>query len=167
MSLIVSGVGKRAAAAAVAYLFARSGEALNRIWLNVGIAGHRSRAIGEPLVADKIVDEASGRSWMPQAGFELPCDSGVVCTVDGVECDYPDDAAYDMEASGFYSTATRLAAPELVQVLKIVSDNRASGVERISRKKVEALIAARLETVGRLVAACGGLARELAERKAD
>ncbi len=167
ISLIVSGIGKTAAAAAVAYQFARSGELRNRAWLNVGIAGHRARPVGEPLVAHKVVDEGSGRSWFPPAVFERPCESGVVRTVDRVEREYPADAAYDMEASGFCASASRLATSELVQVLKVVSDNRSRGPDGISPGEVEALVEGRLETVDRLVAACAALARELDERQAE
>ena len=167
MSLIVSGIGKTAAAAAVAYLFARSGEVRNRAWLNLGIGGHRARPVGEPLLAHKVVDEGSGRSWFPPAAFEASCSSCVVRTVDRVELGYPGDGVYDMEAAGFYATASRLATSELVQVVKVVSDNLDRGPQGLSREKVEDLIESALEISARVVTACGGLARELAEREAE
>lgn len=158
MRLIISGVGKTAAASAVAYLFALTGQPRHRAWLNVGIAGHATRPVGDPLLANKITDQASGRSWLLPSAFEPPCDCGEIRTVDRPESEYLSDAAYDMEAAGFFDMASRLVTPELVQVLKVVSDNRDQGPEGVSARAVEAVIQSRLETVDRVAAACNELA---------
>ena len=50
-ALVVSGVGKLAAAGAVAYLNTVLGERNDICWLNVGVAGHPQRRCGEALVA--------------------------------------------------------------------------------------------------------------------
>ena len=62
--LIVSGIGKVAAAAATAYLRALIGDT-PAAWLNIGIAGHGSQAVGTPLLAHKVVDAASGKPFYP------------------------------------------------------------------------------------------------------
>ncbi len=41
MALVVSGVGKSAAAAATAYLQAMTGNEPDRAWINIGMGGHR------------------------------------------------------------------------------------------------------------------------------
>ena len=49
-SLVVSGMGKRASAAATAYLHAKTEEKPNPVWVNVGIGGppdvHARKALG-------------------------------------------------------------------------------------------------------------------------
>ena len=62
--LIVSGIGKVAAAAATAYLRALIGDT-PAAWLNIGIAGHGNQAVGTALLAHKVVDAASGKPFYP------------------------------------------------------------------------------------------------------
>ena len=47
ITLIVSGIGKVAAAAATACLHASTNDHRPGVWLNVGIAGHSQRPVGE------------------------------------------------------------------------------------------------------------------------
>ena len=68
--LIVSGVGKVAAAAATAYLRALIGDA-PAAWLNIGIAGHGSQAVGTALLA-QVVDIASGKPFTPPSPRPRP-----------------------------------------------------------------------------------------------
>ena len=127
ISLILSGMGKAAAADATTYLGARLAQESGLIsaWLNVGIAGHRSAAIGEGLLMNKITEKTSGESFYPGTllwGF----DSSAVITVDEIEKEYDEDVAYEMEASGFYRAAQALSSSEFVQAFKVISDNRDS-----------------------------------------
>ena len=62
--LITSGVGKLASASAVAYLRARIGQT-PAAWLNVGIAGHARAPLGTALLAHKIHDVGSSKSYYP------------------------------------------------------------------------------------------------------
>ena len=130
--LIVSGMGKTSAAAATAYLAATQENKSNavRSWLNVGIAGHQSADLGEGLLARKISESGSGRSYYPSMLFSGFSTSEII-TVDQPELEYPENAAYEMEAIGFYETSMRLVTSELVQVFKIVSDNPANHVDNI------------------------------------
>ncbi len=165
--LVVSGPGKVAAAAAVGFLrgyFAGEG---TRAWLNVGIAGHGDLPIGLPVLAHKIRDAASGQVHYPVFAFPSPCPSAEVVTVDRVERIYEAPAAYEMEASGFFAAASRFATAEVVHVLKIISDNRASGAENVSDEGVEDLIAGRLDLVEALRGAFEGLLVELNPLEAD
>ena len=52
----------------------------------------------------------------------------------GTETAYPKDAAYDMEAAGFYAQAAGLTTTDLVHVFKIVSDNRENPVSKVDPK---------------------------------
>src|SRR4051812_49773851 len=64
--LIVSGLGKAAAAAATAYLHLFSGGEMGRAWLNVGLGGHSARPPGEGGIAPKNSHRASGAPLAPQ-----------------------------------------------------------------------------------------------------
>ncbi len=160
MALVVCGVGKAAAAAAVAHLHGITGGRADRVWLNLGVAGHPTHPPGAVLLAHCIRDAASGRRWYPPQVVAPVCAGAPLVSVDIPESDYPEDALYDMEAAGFYPTATRCATGELVQCLKIVSDNRQAPPGRLGAKAVEALVGARLDTVARLLASLVELARE-------
>ena len=135
--LVVSGIGKTSAAAAVSYLYARSGEIRDAVWLNVGVGGHRDRAPGEVALAHKIADRARGASWFPPIVFSRPCATVDVVTVERPESEFAGDAVYDMEASGFAATASRLSTAELVHSVKVISDNRATGTEPVTAERVE------------------------------
>lgn len=158
IELVVCGIGTSAAATAVGYAGANSGRGSDA-WLNVGIAGHRDAEPGRAGIAHKIVDRSSGRSWYPPAPFDPPCSGFEVRTVPQVEREFEGDALYDMEAAGFYPAALRFATSEVVQVLKVVSDNRKEAPERLTAASVAGLIEARLPEVEALL----GALRELSD----
>ncbi|MGH9462066.1 MAG: hypothetical protein ACRD1X_12660, partial [Vicinamibacteria bacterium] len=70
IALIVSGVGKIAAAAATAYLQAWTGNRPNGAWINVGMAGHRDLLLGKGVLAYRITDRATGETWYPPPVIE-------------------------------------------------------------------------------------------------
>lgn len=162
LALVVSGVGKTAAAAATAFLFAAAGQRRDRPWINVGIAGHGSLPVGRGLLAHRVEDAGSGRVWYPCPLFDLPAATAAVVTVDRVAADYPADAACDMEAAGFLAAACRLAPAELVHVYKIVSDGPQTDRRSLDARRVGELVAPHAGVVERLVAANRALADEIA-----
>jgi nucleoside phosphorylase len=170
VALVVSGVGRHKAAAATAFLAAAEGPgegASEAAWLNVGIAGHRSLPLGEAVLAHKVVSAAGGRAWYPPLLFEPPCATAAVITVgrpetsypeDRPETSYPEEAAYDMEATGFCLAAARFASAELIQVVKVVSDNAAAPLDRLTAGGVEELIERRVEIVAGIAERTAALA---------
>ncbi|RME03609.1 MAG: hypothetical protein D6805_05800 [Planctomycetota bacterium] len=138
--LVVSGVGKAFAAAAVAYLYTKLGERKNMVWLNVGVAGHRERELGELCLAHKILDLGSDLCFYPPLVFETHLVSECVATSDVGVRDYPENFVYEMEAAGFYQMALKCSSAELVQVIKIISDNQHQGLDQLKASKVEELI---------------------------
>ena len=163
--LIVSGIGKVAAAAATAYLRALVGDA-PAAWLNIGIAGHGSQAVGTPLLAHKVVDAASGKPFYPTFTAPPPCRTTLLHTVDRAQSAVG-DAAYDMEASGFCEAAQRFATSERVHCLKVVSDNPQSSYQTLNAGKVEALIEAQLDTVAQVGEHLQTLSQQLHSLHAD
>ena len=160
--LVVSGVGRVAAAGATAYLATRFPEP-DAAWLNIGTAAHRSFDLGEAVLADRIVEAASDRSWYPPLIGAGDLRSATVCTVDRMETGPTDRRLYEMEAAGFYSTVVRWSSAELVRVLKVVSDRGEESLEPFDRDRVTGLIEGVLEAVENEVEAL----RELASRLPD
>ena len=160
IALIVSGIGRIAAAAATAYLqgFLEGGR--NCAWVNIGIGGHATETLGGAFLAHRIIEAASGRCWYPSLIIDHSGSTAEVVTVDAPEVDYPMDAVYDMEASGFYPTATRFSTSELVQVVKVVSDNRESSLDQLTPGRIEALIVDRLEVIEAVIERTTALAQE-------
>ena len=120
-----------------------AGPAGEAAWLNVGIGGHRTLPLGEIVLAQPgDADAAADQIWCPSLVFEPPCATATVTTVDRPETGYPEDTVYEMEAAGFCAAAARFASAELIQVVKVISDNAAAPPERLTAGRVEELIAA-------------------------
>jgi hypothetical protein len=151
--LVVSGGGKDRAAAATAWLQGTGPLKGNAAWLNVGIAGHASRPVGDGALAHRITDHGTGQSWYPPQVHGLTLATDNLVTVDRPETAYPEHGYYDMEATGFYPVACRSTTAELVQCYKVVSDNRDNPVAGVTPKLAEALITNRLADIARLVTA--------------
>lgn len=159
LRLLVSGIGKEAVRAAVSYLGQQQHNDGGQIraWVNIGIAGHRDAPLGSAWLGNKITEQCSGTSAYPPqlvSGFL----TGQVVTVDEPETIYPIDAAYEMEASAFYSAAAKYSSAELVQVFKVISDNLSNPIAEMDLKSVPGLISAQaspiadlLEGIGRIV----------------
>ena len=135
-SLVISGVGKVAAAAATACLHEKPLD----VWVNVGIAGHRDRAPGELVRAHRVTDTGTGKRFYTTL-LGLPhIDTEGVSTVDLPETTFASRDVFDMEASGFYQTALRVSTSELVQCVKIVSDNLDTGTDGLTGERGSELV---------------------------
>ena len=150
--LTVTGLGKSAMAAGVAYTQALFVSVGHPIMLNIGIAGHKNHSVGDLFLIDKIIDADSKKSYYPALTFTPPCCTGSIQTASKPQLTYDTPHLCDMEAAAFYETAVRFTTGELILCLKVVSDNQWSSVEAIQPKQVAALIAAHLATVESLLA---------------
>lgn len=149
--LVVTGVGRGAAGRVVEELSRRSEAGSVVGWLNVGIAGHRDLPQGTCLLANEIQESASGQTWEVRIPFPTGLPKVPVCTVDRPETEFSGDAAFDMEAAGFYAAACRVAQPGLAQVLKVVSDNQGDDLTNLTSGRVEELISAACPRVSELL----------------
>ncbi|MFT4888215.1 MAG: hypothetical protein ACJA2D_001852 [Pseudohongiellaceae bacterium] len=141
VNLVVSGIGRVNAAAATAYLSAVTidDSMYDPIWINAGIAGHKTFELGVSLIIRKITDPVTNRSYYPlPIASSLP--SSDLVTVDVPEEEYSQNAAFDMEGSAFWSIATKFSPIEFVQLLKIVSDNPENTINTLSKDKIETLM---------------------------
>lgn len=150
IALVVAGIGKVRAAAATACL-GLTVNGRDAVWINVGVAGHGEREVGEAVLAHTVRDAATGRTWRPEIAFASPTPTDEVITVDDVERDFRRPAAYEMEAAGFYPIARRFSGPDRVHCLKVISDGPGVAPESLTRDRLASLIEGRLETVGKLV----------------
>lgn len=148
--LIVSKPGKLAAAGATAWLAAQHPNT-SSAWLNIGIAGHGYLPRGDGLLAHKIVDTASGTCWYPSMVFDAICNTANLHTLDAPSGDYHPDALYDMEAAGFYASASRFSCNELIQCYKIVSDNPDTDISSINAKNTTTLITEHLSIIENII----------------
>ena len=152
MTLTISGVGKIAAASAVAYTQGRYASKQTAIWLNIGVAGHASLEIGNCRIAHKIVDHETSRHWYPSLLFSSTtiCETSEICTVSQPESQYKEDCLYEMEAAGFIATASRFSSLELIQSLKVISDNQSVATTTLNAQSVARLIENQLDNINRL-----------------
>jgi nucleoside phosphorylase len=152
IQLMVSGMGKIAAAMAVGYLQAlQQNPETPSIWLNVGVAGHRDRMLGEAVLAHRIQEESSGHRYYPTLLFDPPCPTDEVLTVEQAQLDYPQAHTYDMEAAGFYQAALRFSSSELVHCLKLISDNPQHPAALVTAQQVQTLVADKVSCLDALV----------------
>ncbi len=163
--LTVTGLGKSAMAAGVAYTQALFASAGHPVIVNIGIAGHKDHAVGSLFLIDKIIDVDSQKNYYPPLVFTPTCPTGSIQTASKPQLGYDQPHLCDMEASAFYETATRFSSGELILCLKVISDNQLSPAEDIDPKQVSALIAAHVLTIGALLTHATGLAEQITTLK--
>ena len=137
--LLVSGLGKTNTAVALGIAYGMLSKT-DSAWLNVGIAGSGNAAIGQIILVNKNVDVTSGDVWYPPQIWDFDIPQGELHTLEKPSQDYLPNIAYDMEAAGFFEVATKFSTSELVQSIKVVSDNKLSGIDKIDKAYVENLI---------------------------
>ena len=147
ITLTVTGLGKSAMAAGVAYTLALFPAARLPVLLNIGIAGHCSHELGAAFVIEKITDQETGRNYYPQLITSPPCPTHTLITVGQAQPDYPFDSLYEMEASAFYETAIRFSSSELIQCIKIISDNKNNPSSQIKPAQVSSWVSDALPTI--------------------
>jgi nucleoside phosphorylase len=147
LCLTVTGVGKTAMAAALAYSQAAFLAVEQPVLINIGIAGHKSHALGSLFLIEKIIDSDSLKSHYPQLILKPPCPTLTVRTSSRPQLTYEHSDLCDMEASAFYETAIRFSSSELIHCFKIISDNQSSPANTVNPKQVIALISPHLPTI--------------------
>ncbi len=145
--LTVTGLGKSAMAAGVAYTQARYGTNEPVTLVNIGIAGHQHHALGKLFLIDKITDIDSQKSYYPSSIAAAHYPRASLQTVSKPQYEYHASELCDMEASAFYETAVRFTTSELILCMKVISDNQYSSADAINAKQVSSLIAAQLSTI--------------------
>lgn len=140
VNLVVSGIGKVDTAAAMTYLFSKTLEQKNNVWLNYGIAGHKNAVLGTWFNVNKVTENSTALNWYPSRFQKLDCLTASLETVDNPVSHYESDKLYDMEASSFMATALKFTSIELIQIMKVVSDNEENHLKEINKKQVQLLL---------------------------
>ena len=121
ISLTISGIGKLNSAMSVIKTFFDFNKQKNNIWINLGLAGHKNYNIGDLFLVNKIEDSSSNKIYYPFVAHSKL--KSIQCiTYEKENLDY-NESLSEMEASGFFYSANKFTSVELVQVLKIISDN--------------------------------------------
>ncbi len=149
--LIVSGIGKVCTAAAVGYLHAWTGANAHTCYLNIGIAGGFQLSIGSIYLVHKIIDATNNKTFYPTPILPGFLSHIAIMTVEQIQAQYLQQHLLDMEASGFFSTATCFVTQEQVQILKIISDNSPESIQNIHPAMVISLFEKQKESVQRVV----------------
>lgn len=155
--LIVSGVGRVNAAAATAFLHALTGRPKQSCYLNIGIAGSGLYALGECVLAHKLIDHCDGKTWYPTIP-QRPVKTGCLLTVAKPLLDYSNHDLLDMEAAGFFHTACRCVSQEQIRILKVVSDTQAQPHHHITAALVTDLMQQQLPILLEHIQDCQALA---------
>ncbi len=161
INLIMCGIGTQAASLATADLGEYQSRTTESVaaWLNFGIAGHKTAAIGSGLVANRITDQRSGKTVYPSMLLGTRASSPVL-TVEEPEVNYAKDLAYEMEAYGFWSAASIIAGLDLIQVYKLISDNPTNPAHEIDLAAISELVSKHMGQVSQFIAELQALSAE-------
>ena len=150
ITLTISGIGKPAAAAAVTRTRDYFKAGRSHAWLNLGIAGHAGLPLGQAVIIKKITDAASGQTWFPSRVFDTTLPAHDLLTLDQPRSDYRKEL-FDMECAGFFQAVTGFATLELVQAVKIISDNADQPMEGVNPKLISRLMRQNLPVVEEII----------------
>jgi adenosylhomocysteine nucleosidase len=139
IALVLTGVGAEAMARGVVRLYDYRPDADAR-WLNLGIAGHGSLALGSCLLAQSVTDRHTLRHWSMHPPALAGLHTAPLHCVREAVSDYAADTAYDMESGGFTAALERRGALQRADILKIVSDGPNHSTTRISARMVDDLV---------------------------
>lgn len=159
--LVISGVGKVRAAAAVSYVQAFLGNPFSPAYFNIGIAGHAHWPLGTGVLAHQIVDHATKRAFYPIFVCDRPVKTAAVRTVDKPEFSYSEEVVFDMEAAGFWMIASSFSTAELIHSYKVVSDNWENSASALTAPQIDRLISQQLPFLDAFIPSLLGLSQKL------
>ena len=146
INLVVSGIGMQSMATACGWLGGVSG-GKPAVWLNVGTAGHATLELG---VIARVVcatqSDSEAKHFPPLVAKWSGVNAPLISSATPVS-QYPEQSLVDMETSAFFIAAKRFASTELVQALKVVSDNPDNQVELLNAAKLSTLIADQMGSI--------------------
>ena len=99
----------------------------------------------------KITDNKNKYSWYPSLLWKTKIKKAPLITVLFPKIRYTTNCLYDMEAAGFFKGARKYVGPEMVQSIKIISDNKKSSILSISSNKIENWILTKIDIINKLV----------------
>lgn len=143
IALVETGIGKLNGAAATSHALTLTDASC---CINIGIAGS-DNDIGSAFVAHRVVDQGTDSTWYPQQIWQHSMKTVSVETVVSPSSQYQSDTAFDMELSGVMSAATRFLSTEMIQSIKVISDNKTSDYSGINKGFVMDLISNQMSVI--------------------
>ena len=138
ISLIISGIGKVNAAIGVTQTYYYYNQKNNNIWINIGLAGHKYLKVGDICTINKITDNETKKIFFPFVNkFKM---QNQECLSVGKQRKNYSSKVYDMESFGFYQSACKYSSKELLQIVKIISDNQFESIDFKNKEVVYNII---------------------------
>lgn len=149
INLLVAGIGRLAMASGVGWLagWLAAGTPNRSCWLNIGSAGHEDLEVGTPVRVVQCQAPDTDRAHYPALVAPWRGAIAGLLTGDHVCHTYPAQSLVDMEGSAFFSSALHFAPSELVQSIKVVSDNQESSADELNGAKLTQLIQANTDDI--------------------
>lgn len=124
VKLIISGTGKIKSATALTYLISKEDIKKNDYIVNIGfVASNKDSQLGDVVYISKIQNAYSDFDFYPEMIYKHNFLEGSLTTFDSIVESKIEDIEYiDMEAYGFFQTASIFFKKAKIIVLKIVSD---------------------------------------------
>lgn len=119
--LVISGTGKVNAAAAIVYMLSESSIKSCDIAVNFSFGGSFKRNTGNLILADKVIDMDTEKTYYPDVLVKNEFIEGTVETYSNTEIQETAADAFDMEASGFFEAASKFLSPNQIQVIKLAT----------------------------------------------
>lgn len=164
INLIVAGIGQIATACAVGWLAERC-QAYQCAWLNIGTAGHASIAVGNAVLVAHSHSSTQQRGYYASNVVSWSGEIASLLTADQVVNDYTSPYLLDMEGYAFFQTASRFTPAELVQAIKVVSDNNEADIAALDGAKLTSLIEQRVNEIAAFAELLIQLAKELPNKR--
>lgn len=158
--LIISGIGRINAAAATGYLLSQIDESPQSI-INLGIAGHGKLNIGTPFIANRVICPEEKVAHYPTPILDQDIERSALQTCNTPEKAYPQPIGYDMEAHTICSVAYKAVSRELIQIIKIVSDNPSSNLDTFDPKTATDLISIHLPLIDEIIESMDGIIQSI------
>ena len=124
VKLIISGTGRVKSATALTYLVSKEDIKKNDYIVNVGfVASNKNSQLGDIVYVSKIQNAYSDFDFYPEMIYKHNFLEGSLTTFDSIVEKKIENTEYiDMEAYGFFQTASIFFKKDKIMVLKIVSD---------------------------------------------
>ena len=136
---IISGIGRHNTADTLTQAQASLQLSGPTHWINLGIAGHKSLAVGSLRVIKQAADARQNDVIKLQQAPDTALKTASIISVNNETTHYPDSAIIDMEAYHFASHCQSAEQIHSFHCLKVISDNAASQPTR-NKARISALI---------------------------
>ena len=145
-SLTVAGIGKINTAMGITHTFYEFNQQRNNIWINIGIAGHKTKKIGNILLVNKVTDIETKKNNYPFIIDNCGIEQESCITYNKENQNYTNDLS-DMEASSFFYSCQKFSTKEFIHSLKIVSDNNEQKINFYDKEIINDLILKKIRKI--------------------